>query len=172
MRRKVLMNLGKKVQRLRIKGGRSIKALAETVGVTEGQIRQLEKQDIRSPRTKVSLAIARLFDVPLDWLADDTQGWPAPKNAEQKVLALIRSALVAEGLGRPSAAERRLLRAFHRLNEIDRAELLGRVEALAQGAVSYTEPTTEKSASSAAEAEVETQTQGSSQPGRRRKAGA
>lgn len=60
------------------------------------------------PRADIALKIARALDVPLDWLVDDSQGWPPPPSAP--IAAISTEQLVSE-LGHRLSGVGALLRA-------------------------------------------------------------
>lgn len=52
--------------------------LAQQIGLSPTAVNRLKNGETDDPGVSKLLAIARALDVPLEWLADDTQEWPPP----------------------------------------------------------------------------------------------
>jgi hypothetical protein len=86
----------------------------------------LERGETQDTKVSIAFAIARLFGVPLEWLADDEQGWPPPKTDEQSASELLQQVLESAGLvGQLSPEESNFLSLIRTIHPIDRARLLG-----------------------------------------------
>ncbi len=127
------MAYGEKLARLRADRGLSYAEVAARVGCSGPHVRRLEKQGANAS-TLISLGIARLFAVPLDWLADDAQGWPPPTSDRQRAAELVERALTGGGLaGELTDAERDLLAAFRSMTPEQRSRALGYVIGMRAG---------------------------------------
>jgi len=91
-----MSNLGDKLQRLR--GQRSYNNVARTVECSVNALRDVEAGRTRDPGVQFVMSLARLYDVPLDWLVDNEQDWPPPESDETQAIDLIRSVLARGGL--------------------------------------------------------------------------
>lgn len=92
------MNIGKKIAMLRDRVGNiSQTDLGERLGVSQAQV-SLWERGANAPKLAHALAMARLFGVPLDYLADDDLDDPPgpPMTAEEAyVLRVFRNAGVS-----------------------------------------------------------------------------
>lgn len=117
--------LGPRIRELRLRKGWSQEALAERVGVRQKQISSYERA-VNVPSGEIFIALARAFDVSLDYLAQ-----MAPLNAPQVAIAdldLVEKVQLVDKLG---DEERQLVK-----NVMDLVVMKGRVRALAdQGQV-------------------------------------
>ncbi len=79
-------------------------------------------RDGTDPLTSNALKLARAMGVPLDWLADDGQGWPPPASPDEQIVRTVRQALAPYGgpedLG---DEEREVLAEFRQLDRPARA---------------------------------------------------
>ena len=125
------MSFGDKICRLR--GDRSYAAIGAAAGCSGEHIRRLEHDHAR-PNVSLALRLAREFDVSLDWLADDSQGWPPPQSEAQRTFDIVKQALTIGGLlGEVSADEREILADYRRLDDEAKARVMGFITGLAAG---------------------------------------
>jgi len=123
------MRIGDKIRKLRLYQRLTHQALADYVNCSEGAIRQLESGQIKSPRVNICCELAKMFNVSLDWLADDEVGWPPPESQEQQSSDIIRQALESSGLiGELSALERDLVSSMRKLRPDLRHQILGYIK--------------------------------------------
>ena len=112
--------LGPRIRELRLQKGWSQEALCERVGVRQKQISSYER-GVNVPSGEILIALAKAFDVSLDYLAQ-----MAPLNAPQVAIAdldLIEKVQLVDKLG---YEERQLVK-----NIMDLVVMKGRVRALA-----------------------------------------
>ena len=112
--------LGPRIRELRLRKGWSQEALAERVGVRQKQISSYER-GVNVPSGEILIALAKAFDVSLDYLAQ-----MAPLNAQQVAIAdldLVEKVQLVDKLG---DEERQLVK-----NVMDLVVMKGRVRALA-----------------------------------------
>jgi len=94
------MEFGEKILKLRVRlpGSPSPEWVATQIRIHGMTIRRMESEN-RRPRLDVALKLARFFDVPLDWLADDDRDWPPPETQDDQLLTAVKTALAAGGAG-------------------------------------------------------------------------
>ena len=95
--------------------------LGDQIGVHGLTIRRIESKNQR-PRVDLALKLARFFDVPLDWLADDAADWPPPETRDDRLLAAAKAIYTRhydKGLSVPRAGMAGLLDDF-RNHDADR----------------------------------------------------
>jgi transcriptional regulator with XRE-family HTH domain len=118
-------SLGPRIRELRLRKGWSQEVLASRVGVRQKQISSYERS-VNVPSGEILIALAKAFDVSLDYLAQ-----MAPLNAQQVAIAdldLVEKVQLVDKLG---DEERQLVK-----NVMDLVVMKGRVRALAdQGQV-------------------------------------
>lgn len=76
----------------------SVRSLARKIGRTDRTVAVLERGETQDTKVSIVFDIARLFGVPLEWLADDEQDWPPPRSDEQTAADLVKRALAGAGL--------------------------------------------------------------------------
>ncbi|MEM9414982.1 MAG: helix-turn-helix transcriptional regulator [Planctomycetota bacterium] len=76
------MDMSEKLKR--IIGDRSANAFARSIGIGSATISRYLSGDA-TPTLKIALKIARSENVPLEWLADDEQDWPAPEGGGRQL---------------------------------------------------------------------------------------
>jgi len=127
------MNFGQKILKLRsrLRASPSPEWLGDQIGVHGLTIRRIESKNQR-PRVDLALKLARFFDVPLDWLADDAADWPPPETRDDRLLAAVKTALAAGGLGGGlTGDESSLLSGFRSLRDpVSRGRALAYVDGL------------------------------------------
>jgi transcriptional regulator with XRE-family HTH domain len=69
--------------------GRRRKAVEEKARLPKNTISNLINDKSRRPRLDHAIAIARACGVSLDWLADDSQGWPPHGSLKHEVQKLV-----------------------------------------------------------------------------------
>lgn len=121
---------GKKLSQLR--AGQSYATIGRVCGCSGEHVRRLEKG--ANPSIRIGIALAKHFGISLDWLADDSAGWPPPASDQERAEDLVREALTSAGFtGELSDDERDLLAAWRRLGDRRRGELLGLATGWADG---------------------------------------
>ena len=109
------MKLGQKLRQLR--KGRPYAEVARAADCSPPTIRQIEGGTRQDPSFRTIARLAKYYEVPLDWLADDSQKWPPPLTPQQKAEDIVRAALTKEGLaGELTAEERKLLAGYRTLS--------------------------------------------------------
>jgi len=128
------MVIAEKLARLRARRGRSYVEVGAAARCSGQHVRRIER-DGTVPSVSIALGIARLFGVPLDWLADDAADWPPPAVGErQAVVDVVERALESGGLaGELTDTERDVLSALRSLDPVGRAKAAGYVIGLAAG---------------------------------------
>lgn len=119
------MKLGQKLQKLR--AGRSYAEVARAAKCSAPTIRDIEAGRTTDPSLFLIARLGAYHSVSLDWLSDDTQGWPPPPaDSGQQVADTVKAALNRAGIiGELSQAERELLAVFRSLDTAGRREVLG-----------------------------------------------
>jgi transcriptional regulator with XRE-family HTH domain len=106
------MNIHEKLERLRERDGLTVDQVADRLDLHRTQYHRYEKggdasgAKTRGPKYGELLAMARLYGVPMEWLADDAQNWPPPTGAGEVEKAIY---LAVRTMG-PEEAYRRLMR--------------------------------------------------------------
>lgn len=119
------MDLPEKIARLR--GGDSPETLAGRVGCAGTTIRRIEA-GVQEPKVGLAYRLAETFEVPLDWLADDSLGWPPPRQ-DQTGPPPMPALPPDEGL---TKAERDIIRAWRELTPELQGRLMGYLAGLNQ----------------------------------------
>ncbi len=128
------MTIGEKLHRLRARAGDSYAKVGRVVSRSTNAIRDVEAGRTAQPSIQFAAGIARHYGVPLDWLADDAQGWPPPLSEKDKAVELVERALAGGGLaGELTDAERDLLAAFRSMTPEQRSRALGYVIGMRAG---------------------------------------
>ncbi len=126
MRNIVSMKLGEKIRRLRIDRNMSARTLAEKAEQSGTTVNNIEDGTTSDPGVCRVHKIASILGVSLDWLVDDSQGWPPPAGPEQQVADMVRKVFDRAGLaGEITDQEREVLAAFRSLDAAGRSEVLG-----------------------------------------------
>lgn len=124
------VKLGEKLQRLR--GGTSYAEIGRAARCSAPTIRNIEAGGTLEPSVALVARLATHFGVSLDWLADESQGWPPPASDDEQAAELVRGALVGAGLaGELTRDERELLSRYRSLSQRHRDRVLGLVIGLA-----------------------------------------
>ncbi|BFH17948.1 helix-turn-helix domain-containing protein [Paenibacillus melissococcoides] len=110
------MSIGRRIKELRKEKGVSQKDLAETIGVSRGNVGDWELDKVK-PGADALLALSEYFEVTTDWLLSGNE----PSNARKLVQG---SAL---GIS-PSDLE--LLAKYHQLEDRDKIKIEERIEVL------------------------------------------
>ena len=79
------------------------------------------------PRADKALALARALKVPLDWLLDDQQDWPAPAPDEFPLTNVSDADLMGEACRRQRLEALRLRAALDRIERLDWSEVARRI---------------------------------------------
>ena len=85
------MKLGEKIRRLR--AGRSYAEIARAGECSPPTVRDIEAGRTETPNLFLIARLSSYFDVPLDWLADETADFPPPSSPEKSAEAVVREAL-------------------------------------------------------------------------------
>ncbi|MCK4624363.1 MAG: helix-turn-helix transcriptional regulator [Phycisphaerae bacterium] len=121
--------MAEKLQQLR--GGRSYSSIAREVDCSTNAIRDLEARRTSDPSVRLIGRLAELYSVTVDWLIDDSVGWPPPETPEQSAEVIVREALTGAGLaGKLNEEERKLLARYRALNPLRKPKLEGFIEGL------------------------------------------
>lgn len=124
------MELGKKISRLR--GNLPYAEIGRVGDCSAPTIRDIESGFRKDTSVRLVARLARYFNVPLDWLADDSQDWPPPEDDRRKASEMIERVLSGAGLaGDLSNDEREILANWRRLDHPLRQKVIGYVIGLA-----------------------------------------
>lgn len=125
------MKLGEKIRRLR--GDQTRSALAVEVDTSTTSLLHIESGERKTPSVWIIAAIARYFNVPLNWLVDEDADFPPPaEDDKQRAVEIVENALTVGGLGGElSAEEVELIAAVRRFSPEAREKLDGVLVGLA-----------------------------------------
>ena len=68
------MSLGAKLNKLRMKSGRSLQQLADEIEVSKAHIYELESGKVKNPSVEVLKKLAKLFAVPVTFFIEEDEG--------------------------------------------------------------------------------------------------
>ncbi|MEC1178506.1 helix-turn-helix transcriptional regulator [Metasolibacillus meyeri] len=124
--------IGQRIKDLRKQ--RNIKAieLANTIGVSQGNISDWESDKKKStPTSKSLIAIANFFDVSLDWLMTGEDRSPQLSDDEQKLLLFFRQTILNDKHEDNTLDEDfRLIQKLLLLNDRQKGIIEGRIDSL------------------------------------------
>jgi len=110
------MSIGEKLKSLRLRMRKTLKEESEILGVSLNSVYRWE-HDLASPRKSMLKKIAEYYEVPLDWLIQES-AWE--DNIERLSVVLPFEFSI----------EQQLLRFFRKLSENDQYKVLGYIERL------------------------------------------
>jgi transcriptional regulator with XRE-family HTH domain len=67
------MSIGAKLNKLRMKSGRSLQQLADEIGVSKAHIYELESGKVKNPSVEVLKKLAKLFVVPVTYFIEEDE---------------------------------------------------------------------------------------------------
>jgi len=125
-------SLGAKLSRLRNEGGFSYSAVARWIGRSTNAVRDIEAGRTKEPSVTIVRKLAEAYHVTIDWLTDESQGWPPPPSEDTRVSDIVRPAIANQGLaGELTDEERELLAGFRKLPPKQQDRIVGYVIGLA-----------------------------------------
>ncbi len=108
--------------------------IARAVGRSTNAIRDIELGKTADPSISLVRKLADHFQVPIDWLSDDSQDYPPPATDKDRATGLVEQALASAGLaGDMTGDERELLAAFRTMPEKLQMVALGYIIGLSGG---------------------------------------
>ena len=110
------MSVGEKLKQLRIKGRKTLKEQSQILGVSLNSVYRWE-HDLAAPRKSMLRKIAYLYEVPLEWLLQESEGEEYIRHAGDVIYF-------------DQSIEQQLLRFFRRLSDNEQYKVLGYVERL------------------------------------------
>jgi transcriptional regulator with XRE-family HTH domain len=108
------MGVGEKLKQLRIKGRKTLKEQSQILGVSLNSVYRWE-HDLAAPRKSMLRKIAYLYEVPLEWLLQESEGEEYIRHAGDVIYF-------------DQSIEQQLLRFFRRLSDNEQYKVLGYVE--------------------------------------------
>jgi len=111
-----MMSVGEKLKQLRIKGRKTLKEQSQILGVSLNSVYRWE-HDLAAPRKSMLRKIAYLYEVPLEWLLQESEGEEYIRHAGDVIYF-------------DQSIEQQLLRFFRRLSDNEQYKVLGYVERL------------------------------------------
>ena len=110
------MGIGKKLKTLRVRTRKTLKEQGAMLGVSLNSIYRWE-HDLATPRKSMLRKIADIYEVPLEWLLQESEGEEAVRHGGDVVYL-------------EQSTEHQLLRLFRKLSESDQYKALGYIERL------------------------------------------
>jgi transcriptional regulator with XRE-family HTH domain len=85
-----------KLQQIIEQRGLTKARLAQAADLTESTVSSYFTKRESMPRLDIAMKLCRVLKVPLDWLADDSQGWPPPAPSSPNAAIMTDDELMAE----------------------------------------------------------------------------